>query len=67
MNYSPIIKILTMQSSIKIYEIKAFISSAFFKNNLFNTKYSSYFILFFSVCMGHKINIKKINILIFVL
>ncbi len=38
MNHSPIIKILTPQSSIKINEIKKLLFQApTFKNNLFNT------------------------------
>ncbi len=46
MNHSPIIKILTPQSSIKINEIKKLLFQApAFKNNLFNTKdISSHFL-----------------------
>ncbi len=60
MNYSPIIKILTLQSSIKNqWNKKLLFQAPTFKNNLFNTKYVSF--LFFSVCTGHKRNIKEIN------
>ncbi len=46
MNHSPIIKILTPQSSIKINDIKKLLFQApTFKNNLFNTKdISSHFL-----------------------
>ncbi len=60
MNYSPIIKILTLQSSIKINEIKSF----YFKHRLSKTTRltrNTFLILFFSVCTGHKRNIKEIN------
>ncbi len=60
MNYSPIIKILTLQSSIKINEIKSF----YFKHQLSKTTCltrNTFFFGFFSVCTGHKRNTKEIN------
>ncbi len=58
MNYSPIIKILTLQSSIKINEIKSF----YFKHLSKTTRLTrNTFIFSFSVCKGHKKNIKEIN------
>ncbi len=59
MNYSLIIKILTLQSSIKINEIKSF----YFKHRFSKTTCltQNKFLFFFSVCTGHKRNIKEIN------
>ncbi len=47
MYYRPTIKILTLQSSIKIIEIKSFslFQAPTFKNNLLNTKY--FLLIFF--------------------
>ncbi len=59
MKFSPIIKILTLQSSIKIYEIKSF----YFKHRLSKTTCltRNMFLIFFSLYMGHKRNIRGIN------
>ncbi len=60
MNYSPIIKILILQSSIQINEIKSF----YFKHRLSKTTCltrNMFLSSFFSVCMGHKRDIKEIN------
>ncbi len=60
MNYSPVNKILTLQSSIQINEIKSF----YFKHQLSKTtcltlnKFLNVFIFFSSLCTGHKRNIK---------
>ncbi len=55
MNYSPIIKILTLQSSIKINEIKSF----YFKLRLSKTTcLTQNNFLFFPLCTGHRRNIK---------
>ncbi len=59
MKYSPIIKILPLQSSIKKQLNKKLLFQAPTFKNMFNTKYVSYFINFFScLCTGHKRNIK---------
>ncbi len=55
MNYSPIIKILTLQSSMKY--MKLLIQAPTFKNNLINTKGLCFF--FFLLCTAHKRNIEK--------